>query len=280
MFYLLYYLIQMKILFNKNDLNEALNNVSNLGFVPTMGSLHKGHVSLIKKSIKDCSKTIVSIYVNPKQFNNKNDFDNYPRNNKKDLLILKKLKVNYVYLPRTQDIYDSYKINKIKISKKDQILCANFRRGHFEGVIDVMNRLTKIIKPKKIFMGEKDFQQLFLVRKFISKKNHCKIIECKTIRNSGKVALSSRNLLLKNHELIKASKIAQNLILFKKIIDNQKEIGNLIKLKKHELIKLFNIKIEYLELRNKLNLKLSKKGLNSKIFFAYYINRIRLIDNF
>ena len=270
----------MKILFNKNDLNEALNNVSNLGFVPTMGSLHKGHVSLIKKSIKDCSKTIVSIYVNPKQFNNKNDFDNYPRNNKKDLLILKKLKVNYVYLPRTQDIYDSYKINKIKISKKDQILCANFRRGHFEGVIDVMNRLTKIIKPKKIFMGEKDFQQLFLVRKFISKKNHCKIIECKTIRNSGKVALSSRNLLLKNHELIKASKIAQNLILFKKIINNQKEIGNLIKLKKHELIKLFNIKIEYLELRNKLNLKLSKKGLNSKIFFAYYINRIRLIDNF
>ena len=88
----------MKILLNNNDLNEALENVSNLGFVPTMGSLHKGHISLIKQSKKKCNKTIVSIFVNPKQFNNKNDFKKYPRNRKKDLSILKRLKVNYVYL--------------------------------------------------------------------------------------------------------------------------------------------------------------------------------------
>ena len=90
----------MKILLNNNDLNEALNNVTNLGFVPTMGSLHKGHISLIKKSSKKCNKTIVSIFVNPKQFNNKNDYKKYPRNTKKDLKILKKLKVDFVYMPK------------------------------------------------------------------------------------------------------------------------------------------------------------------------------------
>ena len=94
----------MKKLLNNNDLNEALYNVSNLGFVPTMGSLHKGHISLIKKSKNQCSKTLVSIYVNPTQFNNKNDYKNYPRKKKKDLSILKKLKVNFVYLPKNQDI--------------------------------------------------------------------------------------------------------------------------------------------------------------------------------
>ena len=95
----------MKILVSKNDLNEALYDVSNLGFVPTMGGLHKGHISLIKKSLKECKKTIVSIFINPTQFNNKNDYKNYPRNNKKDLSILKKLKINFLYMPKVKDIY-------------------------------------------------------------------------------------------------------------------------------------------------------------------------------
>ena len=95
----------MKILLNNNDLNEALNNVSKLGFVPTMGSFHKGHISLIKRSKKECNKTIVSIFVNPNQFNNRIDFKKYPRNIKKDLSILKKLKVNFVYLPRKKHVY-------------------------------------------------------------------------------------------------------------------------------------------------------------------------------
>ena len=106
----------MKILLNNNDLNEALENVSNLGFVPTMGSLHKGHISLIKQSKKKCNKTIVSIFVNPKQFNNKNDFKKYPRNRKKDLSILKRLKVNYVYLPTVNEIYRVKRSSKIIIS--------------------------------------------------------------------------------------------------------------------------------------------------------------------
>ena len=162
----------MKILLNKIDLNEALFGMSNLGFVPTMGSLHQGHISLIKNSKKQCKKTIVSIFVNPTQFNDKNDYTKYPKNKKKDLSILKKLKVDFVFLPNINDIYNFKR--KIKIPKKDKILCAKYRKGHFEGVIDVMDRFTKMIKPKKVFMGEKDFQQLYLVRNYLKKKAQVK----------------------------------------------------------------------------------------------------------
>lgn len=160
----------MKILKTKDDLKEAILNCKHLGFVPTMGSLHKGHISLIKNSQKKSNKTIVSIFVNPKQFNNKKDLKSYPRNIKKDLKILKKSKkVDFVYLPKFKDIYKDKKKSKITLLKKDKILCAKFRKGHFEGVLDVMNKLTKIVKPKKIFMGEKDFQQLYLVKKELEK---------------------------------------------------------------------------------------------------------------
>ena len=114
----------MKILLNKIDLNEALFGISNLGFVPTMGSLHQGHISLIKYSKKQCKKTIVSIFVNPTQFNNKKDYTKYPKNKKKDLSILKKLKVDFVFLPNINDIYNFKR--KIKIPKKDKILCAKY----------------------------------------------------------------------------------------------------------------------------------------------------------
>ena len=270
----------MKILLNNIDLNEALYGISNIGFVPTMGSLHKGHISLIKKSLKECNKTIVSIFINPKQFNNKNDFKRYPRNYKKDLSILKKLKVNFVYIPKKNHIFKSKNQKKITLFKKDKILCAKYRKGHFEGVIDVMDRLTMNIKPKKIFMGEKDFQQLYLVKRYIRKKYNSKIIQCKTIRDKNKLALSSRNLLLNKKELSKAGKIAKNIILFKKKLSIKDDINKLLLAKKDEYNKLFNIKIEYLENRNKHNLKITNKILNSKIFIAYYINKVRLIDNF
>ena len=280
MFYLLKYLIQMKILLTNNDLNEALLGNSNIGFVPTMGSLHKGHISLIRKSLVQCNKTIVSIFVNPTQFNNKNDYIKYPRNIKSDLKILKKLKVNFIFIPIKNQIYNSKNPIKIQLLKKDKILCAKYRKGHFEGVIDVMSRLTKIVKPSKIYMGEKDFQQLILVKRFIEKNFKSKIVSCKTIRDKNKLALSSRNLLLKKNDLIKAGKIAQNLIIFKKRFLKKIISKKVILTKKKELKKKFNLDIEYLEIRNKKNLQPSYKIKNSKIFIAYYLNKIRLIDNF
>jgi pantoate--beta-alanine ligase len=272
----------MKILLNNNDLNEALKNVSNLGFVPTMGSIHKGHISLINNSKKNCQKTIVSIFINPNQFNKKIDFEKYPRNIKKDLSILKRLKVNFLYLPNINHIYNFKRKKRIKLALRDNILCAKFRKGHFEGVIDVMDRLTKLINPKKIFMGEKDFQQLHLVKRFVEKKYKTKVISCKTIRDKNKLALSSRNLNLKKKELFKAGKLTQELFSFKRYINNKKDIKNMknvLIFKKYKLKKTFEVKIEYLNLRNKFDLRNSNKTKNSKLFIAYYINKVRLIDN-
>ena len=143
-----------------------------------------------------------------------------------------------------------------------------------------MTRLTKIVKPSKIFMGEKDFQQLILVKKHIENNFKSKIVLCKTIRDKNDLALSSRNLLLSNKDLIKAGKIAREIIEFKKKLSKMKITKKLILVKKNKLKKLYNIDIEYLEIRNKKNLQLSNKISNSKIFLAYYLNNIRLIDNF
>ena len=270
----------MKTLLNNIDLNEALFDISNIGFVPTMGSLHDGHISLIKKSLKLSNKTIVSIFINPKQFNNKEDYKRYPRNIKKDLKILKKLKVDFVYLPKVKDIYKAKNKIKIKLHKQDKILCAKYRKGHFEGVIEVMTRLTKIVNPSKIFMGEKDFQQLLLVKRYVEKNFKSKIISCKTIRDKNKLALSSRNTLLNKNNLSKAGAIARDLIIFKKKLSKETNLKNLIFMKKNKLQRKYDIKIDYLELRNTKNLRLSNKIKNGKIFVGYYINKVRLIDNF
>ena len=270
----------MKILLNNTSLFESLRPFNDLGFVPTMGGIHKGHLSLINKSNKLCKKTIVSIFVNPKQFNNKKDLKSYPRNIKKDLKILKKSKkVDFVYLPKFKDIYKDKKKSKITLQKKDKILCAKFRKGHFEGVLDVMNRLTDIVRPTKIFMGNKDFQQLFLVKKYLKKKYNTDVIGCKTIREKNKVALSSRNHLLSKENLILASKIVKKLINVKKNIKNKKNKNKYLLNVKHDFQKQFRIKIEYLELRDTNNLKLSNVIGTSKLFVAYYLNGVRLIDN-
>ena len=270
----------MKILLNNLSLFESLRPFNDLGFVPTMGGIHRGHLSLINKSNKLCKKTIVSIFINPKQFNNKKDLISYPRNLKNDLKILKETKkVDFVYLPKFNDIYKDKKKSKIKLLKKDKILCAKFRKGHFEGVLDVMNRLTKIVNPQKIFMGEKDFQQFYLVKKLLERNYKVSIISCKTIRDKNKVALSSRNFLLDKSNLNIAAKVYKKITNIKKNIKNKKNILNFLNLKKTELRNNFKIKIEYLELRNINNLKISSTKKNSRLFVAYYLNKIRLIDN-
>ena len=281
MFYLLNILIQMKILLNNHSLRKTLRPFDDIGFVPTMGGIHKGHITLIKKSIKSSKKTLVSIYVNPKQFNNKKDFKSYPSNIKKDLTILKKIhKIDFIYIPKFKDIYKTNDKPKIKINKKDKILCAKFRKGHFEGVLDVMDKLTNLIRPKRIFMGKKDYQQLFLVKNFIEKKYGTKIIGCKTIRNKKGLALSSRNFLLKKSELNEVENIFKKILSLKKNIKKTKNINKFLQKSKKKLENILKIKIEYLENRNVKNLKISNKYQGSKIFLSYYFKGIRLIDNF
>ena len=271
----------MKILLDNSSLFESLRPFNDLGFVPTMGGIHKGHLSLINKSNRLCKITIVSIFVNPKQFNNKKDLKSYPRNINKDLKILKNTKkVDFVYLPSFKDIYNDKNKSKIKLSKKDTILCAKYRKGHFEGVLDVMERLTKIVNPKKIFMGEKDFQQLYLVKRRLEKKYKAKIIACKTIRNKNNVALSSRNSLLNKLNLRVAANVYKKIANIKKNIKKKKNILNFLNYQKIKLKNNYKIKIDYLELRNEKDLNIYKNKRKFRLFIAYHIQNVRLIDNF
>ena len=250
----------MRIIKSFKVLKKEINFNDNIGFVPTMGSLHNGHLSLINIAKKKSKKVLVSIFVNPSQFNDKKDFDNYPRNLNKDILILKKLKIDYLFLPGQKEIYKKKINKKITILKKDKILCAKYRKGHFEGVLAVVKRLLSKINSNYMFLGEKDFQQIFLIKKYLQKKFNTKIISCKTIRNKNQLPLSSRNNLLNNKSLKKSEKISKLLFLFKKrIILNFNNI-NLLNNYKSKINELCD-KIEYLEIRNKNNLS---NNINSK----------------
>ena len=269
----------MKIFKSFNVLNSEINFNENIGFVPTMGSLHKGHIYLIKKAKFKLRKVLVSIFVNPTQFNEKKDFNRYPRKINKDISILRKLGVDYVFIPKNKEIYNKGIRRKIKILKKDKILCAKHRIGHFEGVLAVINRLLENIDAKFMFLGEKDFQQIFLIKKYLQKKFKTKIIVCKTIRNTNKLPLSSRNVLLDKNSLKKSEKISKILFSYKKRVINK---FSDIKLLKSYLskIKLLCDKVEYFEIRNSKNLSKKFTKINFKIFIAYKQGNVRIIDNF
>ena len=270
----------MKIIRNIKNLQESIVNIPNLGFVPTMGGLHKGHLKLIKKSINRSQKTLVSIYVNPAQFNKKKDFSKYPRNTKRDLQILNKQKVDFVFLPKTDEIYKRKIRKNMKIHRKKNVLCGKFRKGHFEGVVDVIDRFLSLINPKYIFLGEKDFQQIFLIKNYVKNKFKVKVVSCKTVRDKNYVALSSRNFLLSKKNLATAGKIAKKLKSFKNKLKNNQNFKRKINDLKTKLVEKYNIKLEYLELRNEKDLSVFKKKNKFRLFIGYYINKVRLIDNF
>ena len=151
---------------------------------------------------------------------------------KKDIAILKKLKIDFLLIPNESQVYKRKKDKKIKLNYKDKILCAKYRPGHFEGVLAVINQFLSEFKPKYIFFGEKDYQQLFLIKKLIKKKYNTKVYSCLTVRDQNKVALSSRNVLLKKNDIKKSSYIAKLLFKFKnnlkKNISNKKNLNTII----------------------------------------------------
>ena len=269
----------MKLFTNKKKLQLEIKDINNISFVPTMGALHKGHESLIKKSIRESGKTVVSIFLNPKQFDNKIDLKSYPRNHKKDIKILKRLKVNYLYKPDYTDIYKFKTENKIFLDKFSKRLCGQYRRGHFKGVIDVVNRLLEIIKPNKILLGKKDFQQLILIKKHIKKnKINTKVLSCKTVRDKNFIAYSSRLKKLKDYEKTNLIKTIKFLKIYKKNLNLKKVNYNFFQIK-NKLLSLGAKKVDYIEI---LDLKTLKKPKKNKfnLFFAFYIGKVRFIDNF
>ena len=270
----------MKIFKSKHKLQKEILNIKNISFVPTMGGLHRGHVSLIKKSKTFKGKSVVSIFINPKQFNEKKDFLKYPRNLKKDLKVLKRLNVDFVYIPTLKDIFSFRAKNKIFLDKSSKKLCGKSRKGHFEGVLNVVNRFLEIIKPKYIFLGIKDFQQCYLINKHILKnKINTKVIYCKTIREKNGVACSTRNNHLNKNQFKIASNVFKYLKKMKKLSQEKLLNFKIIKIK-NDLMNLGLKKIDYVELCNLKTLKAPKNRREKfKIFVAFYINKIRLIDN-
>ena len=268
----------MKIILQKKNLLRLIKDQKNLGFVPTMGALHLGHISLIKKSMNICNKTVVTIFVNKPQFNRKNDYKKYPRSLKKDIKTLRKLKIDVLYLPNHNEIYPEGISKNLKINSLSNKLCGKFRPGHFNAVVDVVERFIKIIKPKKIFFGEKDMQQLKIVEDYLNKNyKKIKVICCKTVREKNGIAYSSRNFLLSKKEKNIASNIYKYIFKNKVKLIKDKLFAKIIK---KNILKFGVGKVDYIEVIdvNRL-IKPYKKKNKYKIFIAYYLGNVRLIDN-
>lgn len=254
-----------------------------IAFVPTMGSLHDGHLSIIDKANSLADITIVSIFVNKQQFNDKNDYEKYPREIEMDILKLSKNNVEILFCPDDLELYPNEPSFVISLNKFNDCLCAKYRANHFNGVCLVLAKFFNILKPNYGLFGKKDFQQYLIVKKMVEDFNYdIKIIGVETHRELSGLAMSSRNKRLSDDALKKASSIFRVLNDIKNEIIFSDNLETLLQNKKNELIKIGFEKIDYLELREENNLDLVttfKLGSNVRIFIALYIESIRLIDN-
>ena len=267
------------------NLKKKLNNLKEnqkIGLVPTMGCIHDGHLELIKKCKKLNYFTVVTIFVNPAQFSNQNDLKKYPSQEKKDLEILKKYDVDLVFFPKVKQMYPLGYSTYIKEINFSDILCGKYRKNHFSGVLTIVLKLFLIVQPHAAFFGEKDFQQLFLIKKMVEDLNlGVKIISVPTVRDSNGLALSSRNKLLNARGLETAKQIYLNI---KKIryLDYRHTKDLELYLKK-ALKKSGLNNIEYIEIRESKSLKKPKNILKKRtlrVFIAVYVADVRLIDNY
>ena len=275
----------MVIFHSASELQKNLtSSATSIGLVPTMGGLHIGHISLIQKAIKDNMRVVVSIYLNPTQFNQSEDLENYPRNIEKDLKILMPFKNNLIlYIPNNQEIYPTgISSKKYEFGSLSKYMEGKVRPGHFDGVATIVEALFKKIKPRKAYFGEKDFQQLQIVRALNKKLNlGIEIIACKTVRTSEGLALSSRNSLLSSRQIDNAKVIYQTLKYINTKISEWsiKEMEYYFKLK----IEAYeDFKLEYFCVVTQSDL-VPVTFLDSKkeyrVFVAVFAGKTRLIDN-
>ena len=189
----------MKTFYTVNELKQELSahNRADIGFVPTMGALHAGHRSLVEKARKECKCVVVSVFVNPTQFNDKNDLRNYPRTPEADAAVLEAAGADYVLMPSVEEIYPEPDTRQFDFGLIDKVMEGATRPGHFNGVAQVVSRLFNIVEPAKAYFGEKDFQQIAVIKAMVKQlKMDVEIVECPIIRGEDGLALSSRNTLL------------------------------------------------------------------------------------
>jgi len=250
-----------------------------IGFVPTMGYLHEGHMSLVKASKNMCDITVVSIFVNPKQFGPKEDYSKYPRNLERDLKLLEEAKIDMVFIPDVDTIYPEGFSTTINIGPLADILEGTFRPGHFDGVCTVVTKLFNIVKPDKAFFGEKDYQQLEIIQKLVKDLNlDIEIVPIPTKREEDGLAMSSRNAYLNQEERRRASSIYRFLLKAKEAFE--KGIKDTDKIIEHAKAVLDVDVIDYIKIVDKETLE--EKTTPSKydrILIAVRIGSTRLIDN-
>ena len=218
----------MEIIKTKNKLQELVgklkNNGKTIGLVPTMGALHEGHLQLIRRCAKENDVCIVSIFVNPTQFNDKNDLAKYPRTLEADAKLLEKNNCFAIFAPEVDEVYSSEELNstfEFNFNGLDEVMEGKFRPGHFNGVVQIVGKLFELTTPDKAYFGEKDFQQLAIIRHLVATKSYpIEIIGCPIVREESDLALSSRNALLSESEKQIATNIYNTLL---KSIDYQNE---------------------------------------------------------
>ena len=189
----------MEKITNSEELRRALGSRdrSGIGFVPTMGALHAGHRSLVERARRECATVVVSVFVNPTQFNDKTDLKNYPRTPEADLRLLEEVGADYVFMPSVEEVYPEPDTRTFDFGMIDKVMEGATRPGHFNGVAQVVSRLFDLVKPAKAYFGEKDFQQIAVIREMVRQlRIPVEIIPCPIVRGEDGLALSSRNTLL------------------------------------------------------------------------------------
>lgn len=282
-FYFNFNIFVLRVFKDKLALSAFLSDKSKVGFVPTMGALHNGHVSLIKLSVNQCQVTVCSIFVNPAQFNDKNDLLNYPRTTEKDLTLLEEAGCDVVFIPEVEEIYPpNLSMQNYDFGAIEKVMEGEHRPGHFNGMANVVQRLFDIVKPNVAFFGEKDFQQLCVVKQLVKLLDlPIRIVPGAIVREDDGLAMSSRNMLLTSLERTQASGIYNTLLQIK----NRSNTSNPQELlefavenfKKYPLIKPEYIQFAYAD--NLENLTLLDKSRSVMLFIAVKLGKVRLIDN-
>ncbi len=274
----------MKII---NDINEMLNlgqlwdTGKTIGFIPTMGFLHEGHLSLVAKSNQQCDITIVSIYVNPAQFGANEDLNNYPKDLDRDLTLLENYKVDYVFVPSDATMYPEGYKSWITVYGLSEVLCGMSRPVHFKGVATIVAKLVNIVNPDYMYMGEKDFQQMIILETMLKDLNlHTRIVRCPIIREKDGLAMSSRNKYLSKTERVDALCLSQSLKLANDLYKQGETNPANVKAQIIELIEKANGKKDYVAFVDKDTLAPVKKlDDRTRVIMAVFIGKTRLIDN-
>lgn len=274
----------MIIIRKTNELENILQSVKNsrksIGLVLTMGNIHQGHLSLVKKAQDNNNFVLVTIFINPTQFNNKSDYNSYPQTLENDVEKLNSLNCDLLYLPEIIDIYPRGLTREKLIINYRDILCDKFRLGHFDGVTTVVDAFFNIIKPKNSYFGEKDFQQVKFINELVKIKNYkINIISCPSIRDDLGMSLSSRNSKFNKGQYEIFKNLANKI---EKLIDLIKQRNSKIKLEdfSKDLSNININKIDYIEIRDEENLAITDNYTDARLFIALYIDEIRIIDNF